>query len=190
MKRTYTEGSHFDNTDFTVIKLAGGEYENCSFSACNFSNADISGIHFIDCRFNSCNFSLTKLASTVLRDIQFTDCKLLGLHFDHCDSFLFAANFENCNLHLSSFYKLKLKKTLFKKTALHEVDFTEADLSNAVFDHCDLAGSIFENTLLEKANLRTADNYSIDPEKNKIKKAKFSMPGIAGLLHKYDIEIY
>jgi len=32
-------------------------------------------------------------------------------------------------------------------------------------------------------------NYSIDPEKNKIKKARFSTAGIAGLLDKYDIEI-
>jgi len=33
------------------------------------------------------------------------------------------------------------------------------------------------------------DNYSIDPELNKIKKARFSTQGIAGLLDKYDIEI-
>jgi hypothetical protein len=33
------------------------------------------------------------------------------------------------------------------------------------------------------------DNYSIDPDLNKIKKARFSTQGIAGLLDKYDIEI-
>ncbi|MGB5462457.1 MAG: pentapeptide repeat-containing protein, partial [Aureibaculum sp.] len=32
-------------------------------------------------------------------------------------------------------------------------------------------------------------NYSIDPEKNPIKKAKFSQDGIGGLLDKYDIVI-
>jgi hypothetical protein len=37
--------------------------------------------------------------------------------------------------------------------------------------------------------LRTSYNYSINPEVNRIKKAKFSTTGIAGLLHKYDIEI-
>jgi fluoroquinolone resistance protein len=42
---------------------------------------------------------------------------------------------------------------------------------------------------LEKADLRTAYNYSIDPSINKIKKAKFSLPGVVGLLSKYDIEI-
>jgi hypothetical protein len=49
--------------------------------------------------------------------------------------------------------------------------------------------SIFENTLLEKADLRTAFNYSIDPEMNRVKKAKFSIAGVTGLLDKYDIEI-
>ena len=31
--------------------------------------------------------------------------------------------------------------------------------------------------------------HSIDPETNRIKKAKFSISGVLGLLHKYDIEI-
>ena len=50
-------------------------------------------------------------------------------------------------------------------------------------------GAAFENTILEKADFRTSFNYSIDPGKNRIKKAKFSLAGIAGLLEKYDIEI-
>ena len=72
---------------------------------------------------------------------------------------------------------------------MQEVDFTEADLTEVVFDYCDLSGAIFDNTLLEKADFRTAYHYTINPEINKIKKAKFSIAGIAGLLRKYDIEI-
>jgi uncharacterized protein YjbI with pentapeptide repeats len=75
----------------------------------------------------------------------------------------------------------------FKKCSLQEVDFTEADLSALVFDQCDLAGAIFESTVLEKADFRTAYNYSMDPEKNRLKKARFSLSGVAGLLNKYEI---
>ena len=57
------------------------------------------------------------------------------------------------------------------------------------FINCDFSGAVFENTILEKADLRTAINYSIDPEINRLKKAKFSMPGLIGLLDKYDIEL-
>ena len=84
---------------------------------------------------------------------------------------------------------MKLKKTRFKNSNISEFDFTEADLTNALFDNCDLEGAKFERTILEKADLSTSRNYSIDPEINKIKKAKFSIHGIAGLLNKYDIEI-
>ncbi len=76
---------------------------------------------------------------------------------------------------------------IFKNSILHEVDLAEADPSNAVFDNCDLKGVLFESTNIEYADFRTACNYSINPAANKIKKAKFSMPGIMGLLDKYDI---
>ena len=82
-----------------------------------------------------------------------------------------------------------VKKVKFKNCSLQEVDFIESDLSNSIFDNCDLALAIFKNTLLEKADFRTAYNYSIDPEINRIKKAKFSRAGLVGLLDSYDIEI-
>lgn len=77
----------------------------------------------------------------------------------------------------------------FLDSKLIEVDFTEADLTKVNFDNCDLSGAIFERTNLEKANFNTAFNYSIDPEDNKIKGAKFSISGLAGLLENHKIII-
>ncbi|MCW3103152.1 MAG: pentapeptide repeat-containing protein [Bacteroidetes bacterium] len=185
----YTEGKRFDKINFTEQQLEKGEYENCTFANCNFSATDLSGINFSGCEFRSCNLSMAKTLKTGFCDIQFTDCKLLGLHFETCNEFLFSAYFENCILNLSSFYRMKIKKTKFSRCSMHEVDLSGADLSGAIFDNCDLAKAKFENTILERADLRTSWNYSIDPEINKIKKAKFSKQGIAGLLDKYDIEI-
>ena len=125
---------------------------------------------------------MAKLVKTALREAKFKDCKLLGLHFDDCSDFLFEVDFENCILNLSSFYKLKIKDTKFKDCILHEVDFTEADLTGALFDNCDMRGATFEHSVLEKADFRTAYNYSFDPELNRIRKARFSRMGIAGLL--------
>jgi len=62
-------------------------------------------------------------------------------------------------------------------------------LSDSVFDNCDLTGATFYITNIEKADFRTSDNYSIDPENNRIKKAKFSLPAVTGLLDKYDIKV-
>jgi len=189
MERKYVEEKIFDKTDFTKNGLATGDYEGCSFISCDFSNTDLSDTHFIDCVFNGCNMSLVKLGKTVFRDIQFKDCKLLGLLFYNGNNFLFSADFDNCILNLSSFFKINLKKMQFKNSTLHEVDFTEADLSSSLFLNCDLARAIFENTILEKADFRASFNYSIDPELNRIKKAKFSMPAVIGLLDKYDIQV-
>ena len=72
---------------------------------------------------------------------------------------------------------------------MKEVDFTEADLTESVLDGCDLTGAIFDATNLEKADLRTALHYSIDPQQNRIKKAKFSWPALTGLLDRYQIVI-
>ncbi len=82
-----------------------------------------------------------------------------------------------------------MKKTHFIECSLKDVDFSEVELSESIFSTCDLMNAIFENTSLIKADLRTALHYSIDPEKNKLKKAKFSYPGILGLLEKYDLII-
>ena len=62
-------------------------------------------------------------------------------------------------------------------------------MSSGVLDNCNLNRAIFSKTNLEKTDFRTAFNYSIDPEANKIKKARFSKMGLEGLLDKYQIEI-
>jgi uncharacterized protein YjbI with pentapeptide repeats len=72
---------------------------------------------------------------------------------------------------------------------LQETDFSEADLTSSIFDNCDLHRAIFYNTNLEKTDFRSSYNYSLDPERNRIKKARFSRLGITGLLDKYNIEI-
>ena len=82
-----------------------------------------------------------------------------------------------------------MSKTSFLSCKMHGVDFSYCELNFAIFKACDLQDAIFEQTNLEKADFRTAKNYTIDPEKNRIKKAKFSMPEVVGLLAKFDIQI-
>lgn len=189
MEKPYIENQLFEKIDFTLEPILKGDYEQCKFVNCNFSNSDLSQRNFTNCEFKGCNLSMAKLNKTVISDVVFKDCKLVGLVFENCNEFLFSFTIENCSLNISSFYKLNLKKTIFKNSNLQEVDFTESNLTSAIFDHCDLMRTTFKNTILEKADLRTAYNYSIDPEINRIKKAKFSTIGIVGLLDKYDIDV-
>ena len=185
MKGTY----HTDQTFDRIETLTKGEYENCMFNHCNLADMDLSGFKFNECIFNACNLSLANLNRTTFSLTKFTDCKMLGLRFDTCNDFGLSFSFEGCQLNHSSFYKMSIKKTIFKNSQLQETDFTEADLTSALFENCNMSQATFDQTNLEKADFRTSYNYSIDPENNRLKKAKFSMESVTGLLDKYDIEI-
>ncbi len=189
MSAVFIEDEELRGIDYSFNALKKGDYENCLFFNCNFANSDLSSINFSECSFENCDFSLAKIFNTSFQDIKFKNCKLLGLHFEDCNVFLFTVNFENSRLNLSSFYKRNLKNTIFRNCSLHEVDFIESNLASSVFDNCDLSGAIFENTNLEKSDFRTAYNFSINPEINQLRQAKFSREGLGGLLHKYNIEI-
>ncbi len=189
MQEAYIDNKTFDQIDFTEKPLVKGEYEACTFINCDFSNADLSGFKFLTCKFSGCNLSMAKLTKTTFGDVKFKDCKMLGLGFESCNPFGLVVHFDSCILSHSSFYETKLKKTIFKSSKLEEVDFTACDLSSTIFDNCDLMNTRFDNSTLEKADFRTSFNYSIDPEINRMKKARFSQAGISGLLYKYDLEI-
>jgi uncharacterized protein YjbI with pentapeptide repeats len=180
--------------DKTFTKLTPGdfkkaEYEKCIFVNCDFSGVDLSGAKFIECEFKGCGLSLVKVAGTTINDVIFRDCKMLGFRFDLCHQLALSFTIESCALNDTSFFKCKLKKTVFNNSQLHHCDFGQTDLSESKFNNCDLKDAMFENTNLSKADFRTAYNYTIDPDVNIVKKAKFSKEGLAGLLDKYDIEV-
>lgn len=83
----------------------------------------------------------------------------------------------------------KMKNTIFSECSIKEVDFSSADLTGSSFLNCDLSRSLFQHTIVEKVDFRSAINFSIDPEINRIKNARFSSAGIIGLLDKYQIII-
>jgi fluoroquinolone resistance protein len=189
MENKYESGKRFEKIDFTEAPFPVGEYEKCTFIHCNFAGANIGGIIFSNVEFSGCNLSNTGLTQTAFRNVTFTECKCLGMQFLDCNPFLFEVTFRDCQLAHSSFYKMKMKKTVFANCKLLQADFTEADLNQAKFENCDLSGATFDRTILERTDFRTSYNFSIDPELNKIRKAKFSKEGILGLLDKYDLEV-
>lgn len=185
----YIDEQAFAHNDYSEKPLEIAEYEYCSFTNCSFSNSILSEIKFLECEFVDCNFSNADLANVSFQDVKFKNCKMLGLQFDSCNQFGFAANFDSCQLDHCGFFKMKLNRTFFKNSQLKGVDFTEADLKNSKLSDCNLLDAIFQRTNLEMADLRNAINYTIDPEQNRIKGAKFSLPEVIGLLDKYRILI-
>lgn len=182
--------------DQTFIKIIGAdsplekaEYENCIFSECDFSSSSLNSIVFSNCEFNECNLSMAKISDTAFRSVKFNQCKLAGLQFDGCNSFLLEMIFLSCNLNYASFYQVNLKNTDFSESTIQEADFTEANLAGSVFNNCDLQNAVFDRTNLMGANLATASNYLINPTNNVVKNARFSYPGMVGLLASFNVKI-
>ncbi|MGY4385096.1 fluoroquinolone resistance protein [Pedobacter sp. UYP24] len=183
------EDKTFTNIDYSEKRLTNREFVNCEFINCNFEKSDLKGNDFMDCKFKQCNFSMAILYGTGLKDVVFTGCKILGVDFTRCNKFLFSFEFNQCYLDYSTFYGVKVKKINFTDCALKEVDFTECDLSGSVFKNSDLLGAKFSGTILEKTDFRTAFNFSIDPEINRMKKAKFAVNNLIGLLDNHNLDI-
>lgn len=179
----------FSNVNYVEKKLADREFVQCTFINCDFTKSDLRNNDFESCHFKQCNFSMAVIDGAGFRNAVFTGCKVLGVDFTRCNKFLFSFSFHECLVDYCTFFGTKLKKTRFEDCSMKEVDFSEADLTASVFKNCDLAGARFSNTILEKADFRTAHNFSIDPDGNRVKKAKFSASNLAGLLHKHQLDI-
>ena len=185
----YHSDQTFTKNDFKKQDLGIGEYEACTFHGCDFLATDLSGCRFIDCQFTTCDLSNAKLHKTSLQDVQFSNCKMIGLAFDTCNAFNFSANFKACILNHSVFFKMKLNRVNFIECQLQDVDFAQAEMIGTSLHKCQLLNANFDHTNIEKADFRDALDFSIDPESNKIKGARFSASSLHGLLDKYQLVI-
>ena len=102
---------------------------------------------------------------------------------------LFGVSFDDCVLDYSWFTGLKMPATKFGASSLKGVNFSGSNAADCSFSGCDIDGSVFDQTRLDGTDFRGARNISIDPERNSLKKARFSPDGLEGLLQKYDLRI-
>ena len=58
-----------------------------------------------------------------------------------------------------------------------------------MFEDCSLAGAVFQDTRLVGANFTTASGFIIDPETNALLRARFALPGLPGLMAKYELVV-
>ncbi|GGZ19973.1 hypothetical protein GCM10007049_10650 [Echinicola pacifica] len=188
MNSTYFEDQSFDQ-NLCAIPFPIGDYDGCTFTKCNLSNEDLRNCKFIDCSFTDCDLSNAQIQYASFQGVTFKNCKLFGMHFHKCDPLLITLSFEDCQLDYSSFFKLKMQKTPFLNCRLRQVDFSNANLMGSDFSKSDCTDTVFDQTNLIQCNFQSAENFSISPDKNQIKKAKFSQHNLVGLLHGFGIVI-
>lgn len=178
--RTFKEAFKTEDIMYT-------DFENCFFDGCDFTTCNFTGVVFIDCIFKDCNFASAKIHYVALRGAAFTACDFTDVNFAMVNPLLFDISFTDCVLDYAKFYTLKLSRTVFTNCSIVASDFMASDLTDAIFDHCNLHKTVFIDTIANKADFTTSFNFTIDPEKNKLKKAMFSKDGLIGLLAKHEI---
>lgn len=183
----YIFEAEYRNITYIKDQLNFTEFENCRFTNCDFRSCAFTDVTFINCIFDDCNLNNTKINHSAFRTVTFNRCTIQEVNFAMCDRLIFEIRFNDCILDFSKFYALKIKNTIFSNCSLIAVDFMNANLTEVLFDNCDLYRSEFAHAIADKADFVTSRNYTIDPEKTKIRKANFSTNGLPGLLVKHDI---
>jgi len=185
----YILDQEYSNLQLGLDDIMYCDYERCTFIHCDFTACDFLAVAFIDCVFTDCNFNEAKINYVSLRNALFTNCSFTSVNFTMCDPLLMQVEFKDCTLDYAKFYTLKIKGTVFTNCSLIAVDFMNTDLTGVIFDTCNLHKSVFVDAIANKADFTTSYNFTIDPERNKLRKAKFSQAGLKGLLEKYDLII-
>lgn len=185
----YYEDETFEQLQMINEDLSKKEFVECTFRHCDLSEADLSGSDFIDCHFLDSNLSMMQVTGTGFKNVDFENCKILGVDFQVCSDFLLQLAFKECQLDFSNFHQMKLSQTPFINCRMESVELQEADLSGAVFTGSSMLNAQFYSTNLEGSDFRETIAYIINPNQNRVKGAKFSLEGVAGLLQQYQIEI-
>lgn len=182
------EDQTFVGQDFSGCSWRDQVFTSCVFENCIFIEADFSSAQFSDCRFKRCNLHLVRLDGCRLQEVTFEGSKVVGAELYRCAGRFFSPRFEGCMLMGCNFSEAKMKNGFFRGCKIHDCSFSSSQLVGADFREADLAGTTFHHTDLSKADFRGAMNYSIDPQANTVKKARFSVPEVLSLLDFLAIE--
>lgn len=164
-------------------------FEQCTFRKLKAPEAVLSGSTFVNCRFEECDLSKIELKKTKLNDVFFVKTRLMHVDFSLCDPFALQLDFLECQLDYTVFLNRKLKKTRFVECSMKEAHFLQCDLAGALFKECNLELAKFSENNLTQADFATSYNLRMNLDDNKVKKARFSLHTLPGLLVQYDLVI-
>lgn len=193
----FTEDEYYNETfsdlEWANEELSSVRFYDCTFRNCDFNEAALKVCKFSGCAFESCNLNFIKVTDSEFADVTFVACKVVGVNWTEADWPRTAGrrmlSFDRCTISHSTFIGLKLPGCAFVDCLAKDADFREAELDGTSFAGTDLTESLFGDTSLIGADFTRATGYSINPTKNRIRNAKFSLPEATSLLYNMDIEI-
>jgi uncharacterized protein YjbI with pentapeptide repeats len=162
------------------------EFFQCRFDGCQFLRSTFRHCRFEQCVFEKCDLSLLKVPESSFIGVRFLHAKMLGIDWTQAATPLTLAH-QGCNISHSTFTRLSLQRMEMVECVAREVDLTGTNLTRANLGKTDFLGSRFVDTNLSYADFSKAVNYAIDPTKNRLNRAVFSLPEAVSLLSAFDI---
>jgi uncharacterized protein YjbI with pentapeptide repeats len=172
------------------VEIASSVFSDCSFVRCSFAKTILRSCRFLNCIFQHCDLSLARVPNAFLSGVQFEDSKTVGVSWPDAKwsgKIQDPMVFTRCVVSHATFNGLQLKALKLRDCLAVNVDFRDANLSGADFSGTDLAESLFSSTNLTGADFSRARNYSINPGRNILTRAKFSLPEALALLYSLEI---
>lgn len=196
MEAPFDAQTEYRDQAFKKLKYSGKTIRNktfdtCTFTGCTFTETIFERCKFRDCTFRECDLRLVRVDGSAFMNTRFEQSKVTGINWTTsawAKGGLFTpVHFVDCDISLSVFFGLELKKIEIVRCTARGADFAEADLTGASCASTDFAEARFLHTNLTKADFTNATNYSIAASQNTLKKAKFSLPEAIRLL--YDLGV-
>jgi fluoroquinolone resistance protein len=181
----------FEDIQLERDQLVSSEFYDCAFMRCSFVESVFRNCRFVNCAFQHCDLSLVQVMGSTFSATRFEDSKAIGVDWTQADwptaGLARPVGFFRSAISHSTFIGLRLRGIQIRDCVAVDVDFREADLSHADFAGTDLSQSLFSHTDLTEADLSRARNYHIDPARNVLRQARFSLPEAMSLLYSMDI---
>ena len=183
----------FDHSRLENKTIISSEFHDCTFTSSIFNEVVFAHCRFVNCLFQDCDLSLLKVPGTFFSACKFERSRVIGVDWTQADwdsaGLQLPISFKRTAIDHSTFIGLSLPAVQIKDCSVKNVDFRETDLSQAILQGSDFSESLFQNTNLTKADLRGAINYHINPEKNILAGARFSLPEAMSLLYAMNIDL-
>lgn len=178
---------------FHKIDFSEQVYQDIEFYQCHFRDCTLRNTTFWDCRFENCTFEGCDLSNATLEgssfsEVAFSHSKVIGIQWQK-SGLSFRVSYQSCIMNYGSFFKRNLKQIKILDCQAKEVDFAECNLQKSDFTGTNLEKARFLQSDLREADFSGAQNYSIDLQQNKVKKAVFALPEALSLFQNFGIKI-
>jgi len=184
-KDTY-ERETFSGLTLGEETVKGVTFEECIFENCSFISTKLEACRFITTTFRGCILSAVLPTNSRFDEVTFKNCKAIGIDWTRTSE-VRKLRFAESQVNYSNFRFLKIPGLKMERCEVKDADFIEAKIKGASFAKSDLEKTRFFKTDLTEADFRGAENYSIDPAGNTLKKARFSLPEAIALLESLEI---